>query len=242
MKSTTSKRLVLLALTLCLGACSRRQGKVMNESINLSKNEIKTISSSVLQGDLSSQYCELVNYYALARGDLKQANYWEERAAENGVGAAQYLVASNLIDTTNEENVLRAIFWLKTAETNGDANAKPRIDDLLNNNPNRAHTIEVANSWSLPSESIILSNDAEMQKAKLSALLGNKVSATGVALHCLYQSGKGEQFEKWITIAAQNGSPYGQRMLAQYLLSKNNQDEQLRGKFWLLRSQKQNAN
>jgi TPR repeat protein len=79
-------------------------------------------------------------------------------------------------------------------------------------------------------------SETELDLCKTGALQGNRKAALLLGKYYEEITVDNELSEYWYRIGAQNGSPECQYKLGQILRGKDNQEDQIRGRFWLDRA------
>jgi TPR repeat protein len=166
--------------------------------------------------------------------------FWEESgrwliiSAENGSEGGHLLLSDRLINYSSNdfESRIRGIFWLYTMVKNGYRleSAEPSLNRL-------GHTLETAQP---PDDSRFPFDNTQLSAALISdyrigALQGNRRAA--LILGKYYSEAVNHELsEYWFRVGAQNGCPESMYKLGQIMINKDDELDQVRGRFWLDRS------
>jgi TPR repeat protein len=200
----------------------------------LDENELLQNELDSLYGDTkaSLKVCYHYVYCSKNAGELIQ---WFTIGAENGVPEIQYALADRLINFSNNDfdSKIRGIFWLWKTIENGYEIKKAKT--LLNKLGYTLDRARPPNDKCFPGTYAQISM-TELADYKTAALKGNGKTAWMLGKYYDEIVFDKDLSEYWYRIGAQNDSSECQYGLSQIMIKRDNESDQIRGKFWLKRS------
>jgi hypothetical protein len=218
-----SSNIVTLDLSLLIYSATR--GYIIPE------NELQQKKLEALSGDTKSALTVSYHYvHGYITGN--EIIEWFTIGAENSEPEIQYALADRLINFSDNDPdcETRGIFWLYMAIKNGyKIKESEALPNKLGYTPAKARP---------PSDKRFPGTNTRLSKTKLAAyktgaLQGNMKAALFLGKYYSETAVDNELSEYWYRIGAQNGTPECKYRLGQIMLGRDNEHDQIRGRFWL---------
>ena len=201
----------------------------------LSKRKLEKTMMLAVKGDGEAALL-VERHFSIGYNDSNDATIWDTIGAENDYPESQYGLAYTLLDYSHDpESKLRGIFWLYKMVVIGYRDAEEWLEK-------KGYTLDTAqppDDSLFPYEYTQLS-ETELEDCKTGALRGNKKTALILGKYYEEIEINNELSEYWYRIGAQNGNPECQYILGQIMSDRDDQLDQVRGKFWLDRAVSRN--
>jgi len=197
----------------------------------INDNELSQNKLAALSGDIKAAL--IVSYHLVHSCDNgSEIIQWFTIGAENGDPEIQYALADRLINFCNKEldTDIRGIFWLYKSIKNRYKikESKAKMDEIGYNYA----TARPPTDKHFPFNYTQLSED-RITDCRIGALQGNKKAALLLGQYYFEIALDKDLSEYWYRIGAQNGSSECQYRLGQMMLDRDNEYDQIRGRFWL---------
>ena len=165
----------------------------------------------------------------------KSKNEWIEFLAEEDFAFFEWELSRKLINSEEDNNSkIRALYWIFSAEKDGENNAKIFI---------KKEKLEIESPYPQLGKDIYKKEnnkvlDYEIEVLTDYALRGGKKEA--YKLYEYYWDYKHDKQEAvyWLRIGAQNKNEQCQYEYGKYLLAKANENDKIRGLFWIKKAAK----
>jgi hypothetical protein len=92
----------------------------IDPQFDIPKNQMDQVKKAALDGD-GQAALRLEMYYGFGVVNPQQEEFWASVGAENGLVTCEHNLGQILWDKDTKEDRMRAVYWLKKASTNGDA-------------------------------------------------------------------------------------------------------------------------
>jgi TPR repeat protein len=196
------------------------------------ENELQQNKLDALGGDTKSSLT-VAYHYVHVHGEAadNEKMQWFTIGAENNEPEIQYALANELINFSNNDfdSKTRGIFWLYKALKNG---YKIKKIEVLPNQLRYNLAKRPPADRRFPYDYMHLSEE-RITDCRIGALQGNKKAALLLGKYYSEIALDKELSEYWYRIGAQNGNSECQYRLGQIMLERDNEHDQIRGKFWL---------
>jgi TPR repeat protein len=195
------------------------------------ENELLQKKLDSLSGDTKASL-EVSYHYVHGYKNYDDLIQWFTIGAENGVPEIQYALADRLIDFSDNDfdSKTRGIFWRWKAIKNGYEIKRKEI--VLKKQSFTLDESQPPNDERFPDTYAQLS-ETELLTYKTGALQGSKKAAWLLGKYYDEITLDKDLAEYWYRIGAQNGSSECQYILGQIMLKRDNEYDQIRGRFWL---------
>jgi len=244
-----NRRLIVLLIIFSIGGLTincvpktsespeQEHGIAISALVALTEDELSQQIPDALNGDPEAAY-RIAKHFLIWVKDREKSLEWHEIAIENGELGVQYVFAKFLLNTrNNKEFNTRGVFWLYELAKIGHSDAEEQLGKI-------GYTLETSrppDDSGFPFDYTRLS-ETELVPCEEGALRGNIKASLLLAKHYEEITGDNELAEYWYRIGAQNGSLECQYKLSQILSRKDDQLDQIRGKFWFDRVVKDGYN
>lgn len=203
---------------------------------NLNKENISLFKFEALNGSGVYAY-KISAYYAFLQIDTINECLWDEIAAENDFDIAQNDYACILEAATTKKEKIRSLYWFFKAVKNGNYDAWKKIEN---------QHLNLESSYPTISEDIYKKENNKISDYEITVLIDYALRGgqkEAYRLYEYYQDYKKNEAEAsyWLKIGAQNMSEKCQYEYGKYLLSKDDEDSKIRGRFWIKKAAR-NAN
>jgi TPR repeat protein len=212
---------------------AQERGMIINTGTELSEEEILHKTLIALKGVPEVAYRIAIHFLLGPRVRDRDKSYeWYVIAIENGHLEAQLGFALMMLNRKNDiELYNRGIFWLYELAKIDYRDTEAQLIRL-------GYTLDSASS---PDDSHFLIDYAQLSEPVLSdyrigALQGNRRAAFMLGKYFGEIVADNELSEYWFRIGAQNGCPESMYSLGQIMIGKDEELDQVRGRFWLDRA------
>ena len=203
----------------------------LNDSFDIPNDKLKQKIINALAGE-PDESREIALYYGLFLFDYNESYKWFIITAENNHREAHYMLANILLNFPPDlDSKTRGIFWLYGMAKIGYRDTEEWLE-------REGYTLQTArppDDSYFPDDYARLS-ETELEDCETGALQGNKKAAWLLGKYYSEIQVDNEFSEYWYRIGAQNGSPECQYILGQIMSTKEDELEQMRGKFWVDRA------
>jgi len=203
----------------------------LNQRFIISENELPQVILDALKGDTNAAFKVMLHFNA-GMSDSINGFKWRIIGAENGHHETQNSLVNVLLNfSDDDDSETRGIFWLYELAKIGYEG----IEDDLQDYNYTPETVQPPDDSLFPDNYVLLS-ETELAECKTGALRGNRKAAQLLGKYYSEIKVDDELSEYWYRIGAQNGSPECQYILGQIMIAREDEFDQIRGRFWLDRA------
>lgn len=202
----------------------------------VSNDTLKENILAALAGDIDSAHALAVYYGFNVKDKHDESIKWYMISAEHGHYEGQYMLANFFLNfSTDYDSKIRGVFWLYMMAKDDYRETRNWLRDI-------GYSLDTARPPDDFNFSVDYSNLTEtvIKDYKTNTLKGGKKVAWALGKYYEEMVINKDISEYWYRIGAQNGSTECQYELGKIMIGKEDEFNQVRGKYWLDRSETRN--